>query len=76
MITALQVILVASAVVAALVAVLWLARGLLRWVLGIPRRRREARVREGGCSRCGYPLFPVQDRCPECGEPLAGRPGA
>jgi hypothetical protein len=44
---------------------------LLRWLLGIRSRRRAKHVREGGCACCGYALFPVQKRCPECGTLVA-----
>jgi hypothetical protein len=70
MLTTIQILVVASAIVAAMLALVFFARWLVRWFMGIPKRRREARLREGGCSRCGYPLFPVQSRCPECGEPV------
>ena len=67
LITAVQIIVVGASVTAAVFAALWLARGAGRWFIEIPKRRREARLREGGCGRCGYPLFPVQTCCPECG---------
>jgi hypothetical protein len=37
------------------------------WVLRIPHRRRQRRLRLGLCPGCGYDLRASPDRCPKCG---------
>jgi len=43
----------------------WGCTLVLRWVLGVIRRR--VAVRKGICPICGYNLLASPDRCPECG---------
>ena len=55
----------------------WLVVGValvvpVRWLIALLTRAR--RRRRGLCARCGYDIRVSEGRCPECGEPLPGRP--
>jgi hypothetical protein len=73
LLTPLQFVVVATSIGALVWASYRALLALVRWLLGIESRRRMKRTREGGCLHCGYPIFPVQTRCPECGTAVTDR---
>ena len=50
-----------------MIAGLTLVVGSLAYRSTHARERREARLANGLCVRCGYDLRATPDRCPECG---------
>ena len=44
------------------------------WLLLIPSRKRQQRLKRGLCVECGYDLRASSERCPECGTPVPPQP--
>ncbi len=58
----------------------WLAFAALfaaaYWLFMRTEYRRERWIRSGHCGRCGYDVRGLDQRCSECGEPIAARRAA
>ncbi|MEI7767553.1 MAG: hypothetical protein WCJ97_08980 [Phycisphaerae bacterium] len=56
----------------------WLGITLYACLLGaylciLRRKQKQKRIRAGLCPKCAYDLRASQDRCPECGTPIADK---
>jgi hypothetical protein len=53
------------------VLLLILAVPQTRWLFGIKQRQRIRRLVNEHCPKCNYDVRGIENRCPECGDPVA-----